>query len=504
MTETIAAAKISDDDNLLISSSFYKSLFRGNKNIFLLIDSVSLNIADCSMSACAFYGYSHEMMLQMKLSDIENTIDHSCSVHIKESYKTHRLSDGRMFDVSVNASRIAIEGAPYSFLIVSDQKHMDPSADPYLQLHSSDHAALDHIKLSRVGDYAVNLIRKPAAGRPSRDSIPEKSVKWVEYIHKDAKSASSEKQKIDSGYKIEVTGSENRHFVHQLVEVGYDGQSDIIRVIGTIHDVTDRMQFEETGNGMHYLDHLTGLYNEKSFDVELKRLDLPENLPLSIIISDINGLSAINDSIGYAAGDVLLKNIAEIIRNGCRSNDIFARIGGDEFAIILPKASEADAGQIISRLKSQTLKEGIGSEDISISFGSGTKRVAETDIRAIIRVAEEQLNKKKLFEYPKAPLLKQVNKYINSHIAEEISLAGISATLYHSPNYFSKRFKLVTGIGFCDYVEQKRMERACFLLLTTDLKVTEIAVKVGYDSPTYFCRIFKTMYRSTPLEYRKS
>ena len=104
---------------------------------------------------------------------------------------------------------------------------------------------------------------------------------------------------------------------------------------------------------------------------------------------------------------------------------------------------------------------------------------------------------------PNGTLLNQINEYINDHISEGISLTCIASVLYHSPNYFSKLFKHLTGIGFHSYVEQKRMERARILLISTHMKIEDIASAVGYESQKYFSKVFKNKFKVTSAEFRK-
>lgn len=88
---------------------------------------------------------------------------------------------------------------------------------------------------------------------------------------------------------------------------------------------------------LSFHDHLTGLYNHHYFDEELKRLNTPRNLPLSLLIFDVNGLKLTNDAFEHIAGDRLLKKVAQTMQEISRSDDIIARIGGDEFVILLPR-----------------------------------------------------------------------------------------------------------------------------------------------------------------------
>ncbi len=87
---------------------------------------------------------------------------------------------------------------------------------------------------------------------------------------------------------------------------------------------------------------MTGLYNRRFYEEKIKRLDTTRNLPISIIMGDVNNLKVINDRFGHEKGDELLVKAAEAIHNVCRTDDIAARWGGDEFVILLPKTKNQD------------------------------------------------------------------------------------------------------------------------------------------------------------------
>ena len=164
-------------------------------------------------------------------------------------------------------------------------------------------------------------------------------------------------------------------------------------------DIRDRKQMEQNLEYLSYHDPLTGLYNRRFYKEELKRLDTKGNLPITIVVGDVNGLKLINDSFGHAIGDELLKKVAEVIKNGCRADDIIARLGGDEFVVILPKTEVFETDQIIKRINNLASKEKVGTLDISISFGHATKNKKE-DIQEVFKKAEDDMYKKKIFESP--------------------------------------------------------------------------------------------------------
>ncbi|MBK5211814.1 MAG: diguanylate cyclase [Coriobacteriia bacterium] len=158
-----------------------------------------------------------------------------------------------------------------------------------------------------------------------------------------------------------------------------------------VHDVTDRQKAEEEILRSINHDHLTGLYNRRFYEEELKRLDTKRNFPLTIVMGDINGLKLINDSFGHTMGDELLRKAAGVINHACRADDIIARLGGDEFVIILPKTDAFETERIIKRIKDLSLKEKVGNIEISISFGYATKSNEEENLQEIFKYAEDRM-----------------------------------------------------------------------------------------------------------------
>ncbi|RCW64251.1 response regulator transcription factor [Saliterribacillus persicus] len=100
-------------------------------------------------------------------------------------------------------------------------------------------------------------------------------------------------------------------------------------------------------------------------------------------------------------------------------------------------------------------------------------------------------------------VIKEVITYIEAHFYEEISLKDVANYVHLNASYLSALFKEQLDLTFSDYVTRRRVQEAKKLLLTTDFTITEIAEKVGYNTPKYFIKIFKQAEEITPHVYRK-
>lgn len=181
------------------------------------------------------------------------------------------------------------------------------------------------------------------------------------------------------------------------------GSASVIRDIdgnamGAINTIKDFTEYKETQQQLKYFsmhDMLTGLYNRSYFEEELKRLDKSRFYPLSVILCDVDGLKLINDSLGHHKGDELLKAAAEVIRSAFRSSDAVSRIGGDEFALILPQTDHTTVDAAVKRIESFIEKYNSSNPEfllsLSIGFATGSQ-----SLQSIVIEADNSLNRSKL------------------------------------------------------------------------------------------------------------
>ena len=164
-------------------------------------------------------------------------------------------------------------------------------------------------------------------------------------------------------------------------------------------DITFSKIKEQEIEYLSYHDSLTGLYNRRLFEEEMRRISISRKLPVSIIMGDVNGLKLINDSFGHKAGDRLLQEAALLLRENCREEDFVARIGGDEFVIILEGADQQLTEQICNRIqksfRAYSLRKDKRTYYLSISLGSATKTSHDQTMDLLMKEADEKQYQKK-------------------------------------------------------------------------------------------------------------
>ncbi|HVN56202.1 MAG TPA: MASE3 domain-containing protein [Anaerolineaceae bacterium] len=171
-----------------------------------------------------------------------------------------------------------------------------------------------------------------------------------------------------------TTQSERKIHVAWDAALRKNAGGDTEYIILTGMDITDRKQAEDELRFLSSHDTLTGLYNRAYFEQEMVRLAETDQFPASIVIADVDGLKAVNDAYGHLTGDKLLQRAAHILRSAFRTEDVIARMGGDEFAILLADADEAVAAHAQRRVHAilEAYNQVNPEFQISLSLGTAT------------------------------------------------------------------------------------------------------------------------------------
>jgi len=233
---------------------------------------------------------------------------------------------------------------------------------------------------------------------------------WVDITHPD----DVEKDNKDTQFLLDNPGKGLKRYKRyirpdgtivwaKLTVVGLRsaGGTDTMEIT-MVEDITEQRQREERILYLNYHDVMTGLHNRAFIEEERVRIEESGDFPLSVIIGDINGLKLINDAFGHHAGDKLLVEIADILKSCCRESDVVARIGGDEFLILLPRTDQEAARAICNKI-SEACESIAADNDAelffpSIALGSATKAGGDISFGKIVRNAEDTMYRRKLLD----------------------------------------------------------------------------------------------------------
>lgn len=178
----------------------------------------------------------------------------------------------------------------------------------------------------------------------------------------------------------------------------YDDKGNLLGAVQCIRDIGERKKMEDELRRCSTRDALTGLYNRAFFEEELRRLDRGRSFPVSLILCDLDGLKVVNDMLGHEQGDELLRRAARVIASCVRGSDVVARVGGDEFAVILPQTDRKTAEEVAERINEAVEKDNMQHPDLplSISVGVAMAKDASRRLWEVYKEADDAMYVNKL------------------------------------------------------------------------------------------------------------
>jgi diguanylate cyclase (GGDEF)-like protein/PAS domain S-box-containing protein len=396
---------------LIESERELKNVFAAVSDPLFLVDQKTGAILDVNDAACRLYGYSRDEMLKLKANDMSAEPDITRKA-IKDftafvPVRYNKKKDGNVFPVEITASLLELNGRNVITVSIRDiterkkaEEALRASEEKFAKaFHSSPQGltitTLDNGKLIEVNKSFTDIFgysREEVIGHTTLEFGMWKNQKdraKISNILKEEGSVCNEELEVRT--KSGDIGT-------LLVSVELINVAGKVCMLSTFYNITERKNAENKIIDLGYHDQLTGLYNRRFFEEEILRLNTKRQMPLSVVMIDLNSLKLINDTFGHNEGDKILKGTAALLKKICRSDDILARWGGDEFVILLPKTSIKDSEEIAQRIKIECAKLIIQKIPLSLAIGVATKTEAKQDMQSILIDAENNMYKNKLIE----------------------------------------------------------------------------------------------------------
>ncbi len=377
--------------------SILNTVVKSARDAIIMVDSTG-NVTLWNAAAVQLFGYSEEEIIGKDLHKLilPGNIDY---IDFKKSFMHYksteegkligktiefkaRHKDGHKLDVEISLSSLKIKDSLYSVGIVRDiserkqsQEELENSHKQYLEL--SENAPIGIMKCDIRGNIVyANQKTLEIVGSPSIEETKKINLLTFPLL-------------VDSGIaeKLKESLETNRSGVYEMNYETKWGKKIWLRlhikplankntVIGAqviIDDITEEKQMEYELRHLSTIDYLTNIYNRRFFmeklETEVERAQRTGS-KFSLVMLDIDHFKKINDNFGHNAGDLVLKSIAEVIKNRIRKIDCLARWGGEEFIILMLDTTVSMSKVLIEELQESISKINIPRVDsVTASFG---------------------------------------------------------------------------------------------------------------------------------------
>lgn len=394
---------------------FYKNLFEDSLNEIYIFHPQTLKFIAVNRGARENLGYTEEELKQMTPVDLKpeftlQSFKELLEPLLRDEQKqivfdtVYRRKDGSLYPVEIHLELVEFDKEKVFVALVIDiteRREMEKELKERNEILSTImESAGDAIIM--IDDNGKVTFWNPAAERIlgySREEIIGKDLHM--FMIQDMRLYEAYKEAFKKfrltgkgsivGKTVEMkTRHKNGHEIDVELSLSAVRIKDSWHAIGIIRDISERKRFEELLYRQSITDPLTNIYNRRFFmqmlEQEIERVKRNKK-PFSLIMFDLDHFKNVNDRFGHAAGDTVLRSVADTVKKRIRKTDYFARWGGEEFIILLPETSLNNAAELAEELRkkiSETELDGIGK--VTASFGVTEYRNTDTMDTLLLRV----------------------------------------------------------------------------------------------------------------------
>jgi len=400
---------------LRISEQRYRSVVERSKDAIVII-SLAGRLLFGNSKASELFGYTLEEARGMDVSPFFPPeewprVRGLLSMPGELTYETRMLDrNGRVFNVENSRAIISYEGQPASLVLVRDVTERKRAEELLRKSEERLQMAIDSTDFGlwelRTAEDLLELPAKLFCDKYGYDpqDLPKTIAAWKRIIHTDDMVQARKAYKAYMEQGVENLRSEYRVLdalggwrwvaVHaKVVERESNGKPR--RLLGLVQDITERKQVEDKLRELATVDSLTGLSNRRYFlEIAAREVERSRRyrIPLSLVMLDVDRFKSINDTHGHDVGDQTLRALATIGLSGIRTVDAFGRLGGEDFAILLPETDITKAQEVSERLREAfAAYQGQGKNGASVGFTVSfgvTETLPQDSLDSLLRRAD--------------------------------------------------------------------------------------------------------------------
>lgn len=412
---------------------FLRTVLETTRDGYYALDE-DLKIIDVNEAYCGMCGYTREELIGMSI--MEHTIIESAESAKKRAERIHRIGselfeskhrrkDDSIFDVEVSVSTLEGKEKKLIHFIrdITERKQLESyfliEKDLFKNtIHSAADAVVSTDAYGRVvimnnmAESFTGWTQEEAMGRPLEEVLHIHDFEGNHMTNLASESIRTRNTiKLLEDYKL-ITRGEGEVFIELSAAPITGSNNKIMGAVVIFKDITTRREEMKSIEDLSYRDALTGLFNRRYLDDEVKNINGSISLPVTVMVVDVNGLKLTNDAFGHSTGDLLLKEVAKIIRNVSRQEDVICRTGGDEFILLLPNCDRAQAKALKDRIVSLASKTKVDSLSVSLAVGYSVMRKPEESFDDVFAEADNNMYRNKL-RYGQTMKRKTIDKLLN-------------------------------------------------------------------------------------------